>query len=151
MSDRKRAISKLDTAFSKWVRLRGAWKVEATENGLTQEVWVNHCFTCGKVLPIKQMDAGHYISRGKLHTRFDKDNVHPQCKNCNMPPSGKYPFGKAGNLQEYARKLVKIYNAGILEELHRRSRSQTKIPTYYLEQQIDFYKTEVKKIEKGAS
>lgn len=69
---RGEVVKRLDSIFSKWVRLRGA-KITPDRRIL------NKCCTCGVVQDITKMDAGHYISRGKYATRWSEDNVHPQC------------------------------------------------------------------------
>ena len=38
------------------------------------------CLSCGKTLPVEQMNAGHYVSqKGSSALRFDEDNVHGEC------------------------------------------------------------------------
>jgi hypothetical protein len=41
------------------------------------------CFTCGCAKHWKEIDAGHWIGRGKKPTKFNINNVRPQCKQCN--------------------------------------------------------------------
>lgn len=50
------------------------------------------CISCGTMTPKVRgftggvWDAGHYLSRGSApHLRFDRRNVHKQCKGCNRP------------------------------------------------------------------
>lgn len=49
------------------------------------------CISCGRFVPDNgkpggTWDAGHYLSRGAAsHLRFDRRNVHKQCKGCNRP------------------------------------------------------------------
>lgn len=50
------------------------------------------CISCGVMNPVQRgltggvWDAGHFISRGAAsHLRFDRRNVHKQCKGCNRP------------------------------------------------------------------
>jgi len=42
------------------------------------------CFTCPVVLPIKEIQNGHYIKRGNRATRFLEANLRPQCPTCNQ-------------------------------------------------------------------
>jgi len=58
------------------------------------------CVTCGKVMSIKGLDAGHYIPR-EFHSRYDLKNVHLQCKGCNN-------FQK-GHLLQYRKYILKRY------------------------------------------
>lgn len=68
------------------------------------------CFTCGKKLSWKEMDAGHYIPASVcgLYLYFDERNVNCQCTACNR--------FRHGNLTQYALKLQKKYGKDILEE-----------------------------------
>lgn len=53
------------------------------------------CISCGK--PVTQ--AGHFYSAGKFNIlRFDEDNCHGQCQQCN--------FYKEGNLKVYRENLI---------------------------------------------
>jgi len=67
------------------------------------------CVTCGTNKRWQEVDAGHFISRGKNSTRFDERNVFPQCKQCNIFKGGAKP--------EYALFLVRAFGEGIIEEL----------------------------------
>ena len=63
---------KLDLIFGKFIRLRDkdhtGWAV---------------CCTCNRAISDGNVNAGHWISRGFLPTRFDEHNVHAQCVHCN--------------------------------------------------------------------
>lgn len=72
------------------------------------------CVSCGKVLPIKELDAGHYVSRNHLSTRYDERNVHPQCQKCNRFDGG----AMAG----YTLYMLDTYGRETIEELHRLSK-----------------------------
>lgn len=41
------------------------------------------CFTCPKVLPIKEIQNGHYVKRSHKATRHLYSNCRPQCPECN--------------------------------------------------------------------
>lgn len=92
--------SKLDTLFSLYIRKR-----YATPDGMVR------CVTCGKYDHWKETDAGHYISRQYLSTRYDERNVHVQCRSCNRFHEGRK--------DEYTLFLIKTYGVGILEELNK--------------------------------
>jgi len=79
---------KLDALFSKFVR----WKDE--ENGLIK------CFTCNHRARPKTMQAGHFIPRQIKATRWDLDNVRPQCYSCNMFYGGRPQDFRDGLLAE---------------------------------------------------
>jgi hypothetical protein len=87
----------LDAVFSKYIRLRGSC------DGF------NLCVTCERRFPIKELQCGHYITRGCLALRFHEKNCHPQCDRCNV-------FLR-GNRSSYALYLTRTYGKDILEEL----------------------------------
>ncbi len=97
----RKAKETLVRVFNQWVRLR-----ETDEHG------AGLCFTCRKVVGGDQAQAGHYVRCGKEATRFDEQNVHVQCSECNV--------GKGGNIEEYARALDLTYGAGAALDLKAR-------------------------------
>ncbi|SDE24734.1 Bacteriophage Lambda NinG protein [Riemerella columbipharyngis] len=47
------------------------------------------CISCGKYKPKHQCNAGHYFSRSTYPSvRFDLDNIHGQCIQCNLHQHG---------------------------------------------------------------
>lgn len=97
----KRLIHELDKVTSEYVR-----KSRADKNGLA------YCYTCGARLPWRQLDCGHFRSRRFIQTRFDLDNLRPQCQACN-----RY---KHGNLEIYRQKLVRELGENKVIELETR-------------------------------
>jgi hypothetical protein len=91
-------------AFSKWIRQR-----DAGEGGYVK------CCTCSEIRHWKGMDAGHFESRVKESTLFDEQNVHAQCKGCNMPPNN-------GRRIEYAKFLDEKYGPGTASAITARAR-----------------------------
>ena len=74
---RSTLVKKLDKVFSLWVRMK-----DADHRG-----YVN-CYTCGVTKHWKEVDAGHFQSRGKYASRWldwsgESVNVKCQCKRCN--------------------------------------------------------------------
>ena len=60
--------AKAQKVFNAWVRKR-----DSQDGYFT-------CISCGKTLPVEQMNAGHYVSqKGSSALRFDEDNVHGEC------------------------------------------------------------------------
>jgi hypothetical protein len=47
------------------------------------------CYTCGTPYPVSEIDAGHYISRRYYATRYELDNIRPQCSGCNKFRGGE--------------------------------------------------------------
>lgn len=86
--------------FSKWIRQR-----DADENGFCK------CCTCPEIRHWKGMDAGHFKSRIYENTLFDEQNVHAQCKGCNMPPNNGRPIEYSAFLEEkYCQGMTQILN-----------------------------------------
>jgi hypothetical protein len=69
----------LDGYFSQWVRRYHS------KDGYCS------CVSCGTSKRWQDVDAGHWISRVHLATRFHPLNVFPQCKRCNGFLGGNYP------------------------------------------------------------
>src|SRR3990167_3913 len=97
MISRKGLIRKADSKFSKWVRERGSRQ------------GCNQCVTCGRWLPISDLDSGHYVSREYHSLCYDERNVWPQCKSCNR--------FKEGRKDQFALFLIRKFGPHILEEL----------------------------------
>lgn len=85
---------KLDIVFSQYIRKRDT---------------PGRCISCGKFIRYDNCDAGHYIPRQHLATRFDERNVNAQCKECNQY--------KYGNLNAYSIGLDRKYGKGTADEL----------------------------------
>lgn len=107
--------AKLDKEFSRWIRLRH-----------TDEYGRGMCITCKKTIHWKQGDAGHFISRALLNTRFEPRNVHLQCKGCNGYGNGmQYLHGKA---------IDEMHGSGTAEVIYMMSKRPRKIdPCEYME------------------
>jgi 5-methylcytosine-specific restriction endonuclease McrA len=123
---RKGLIKKLDKVFSEYIRQRNADK-----NGVVV------CVTCGKVDHWKNMDAGHFISRKHLSTRWHDDNVQVQCKGCNV-----FRYG-----EQYRFSLW--LGAEKSKELADLSMKTHKLDNYDLQQLIEKYQERCASIKKG--
>lgn len=108
----------LDSLFSKFIRLSYA----------DQDGFVS-CYTCPKRTHWKDIQNGHFISRGYLATRFSEDNCRPQCVGCNM-------FG-GGKQVEFSRKL-ELEQKGITIRLYREA--QKTIKNFPYKEKILFYR-----------
>jgi hypothetical protein len=100
--------SKLDILMSRYVRMRD---VKAT----------GYCITCGKPINYNGCDAGHWIPRGIMATRWHEDNVHAQCVTCNR-------FGGVTTKMYRERLMVKIGKQKVreLEKLKRTFKKYTR-------------------------
>jgi len=93
--------------FSEWVRLR-----DADDTGYCI------CITSGRRVHWKECDAGHFISRRYLSTKFDEQNVNAQSRHDNRFASGKQ--------YEYALAIDRKYGKGTAEKLYLKSKQTCK-------------------------
>ena len=121
---RSKLIKKLDVVFSQFVRLSNA----DNKGNCT-------CVTCGKVGHWKTggIQAGHFMSRKHYSTRWNEDNVKPQCVGCNV--------FKSGEQYKYSLYLGKQLS----EELMIKSKEIVKFTSIELEEIINHYSNEIKK------
>lgn len=77
------------------------------------------CYTCDTPKPWKEMQAGHFVSRVHLTTRWLEENVRTQCFMCN--------FWKNGNMDVFAKRLVDECGPGILTKLNHLRNTTTKM------------------------
>jgi len=124
MSERTKLVSKLDSIFSKYIRMR----VSCADG-------FGVCFTCGTSRHWSEVDAGHFQSRMKMSTRWDERNVQFQCKRCNMTNGGQqYVFGI---------RLDEVYGEGTAQEIIQKSQQIAKFSIGDLREMIEFYKRKV--------
>jgi hypothetical protein len=122
---------KLDAIFSKYVRLSNADK-----NGYVK------CYTCGvkKYWEKDGMQAGHFMSRKHTSTRFDEQNVKPQCYSCNCHFYGRqFVFGK---------NLDKEFGKGTADALLQKSRQTQKNTVIDLQELIELYSNKLDNLVK---
>ena len=142
MAKKKQTISTLKKQswqeFSKWIRLRDCVKTTGdTESGV--------CITCGKLIPFKQSQAGHFIAGRVNAVLFDEDIVHLQC----LTEESKITLA---NLEEKSIKDIKVgdvvcafnetsYNKELAEVLDVDSYMPDKLYEVELENGDKFYAT----------
>lgn len=74
------------------------------------------CISCGEYKSTDRCQAGHYMSGGKHSaTRFDPDNVHAQCIQCNHYMSG--------NLEKYRKRLIEKIGIERVEAVEWKAKS----------------------------
>jgi hypothetical protein len=117
-------VKKLDTVFSQYIRLRAS-----DHRGMGE------CFTCGSVRHYTEVDAGHFMSRACMITRWDETNVQFQCKRCNGFRSGEQFL--------FARKLDEVYGEGTAETMLHNSKFTRKFTRDELETMYYHYKRKV--------
>lgn len=102
--------------------------------------WMVECITCHTEKPLKQMQAGHFVSRKVSSLRYDEENVNAQCPGCNV--------FKYGEQYLYSKEIDLKYGTGKADELMSRRHETHKFTIPELEEiihdakeQIKFYET----------
>lgn len=126
MTNRKKLIIKLDKVFSKYIRLRDS------SNGIFK------CCSCGQLKPYSSADAGHFINRRWMSTRWREDNVHAQCSSCNR-------FDE-GNAIGYTLFMINKYGKSHVEYLNSLKNAGCKYTEWELQVLIDEYKEKLKDV-----
>jgi len=101
-------IKRLDKIFSEYIRRRNGEMV--------------NCVTCGSKAHWKKMQAGHFMSRRHMSTRWHEDNVQVQCPKCNIWDQGQqYAYSKflgeikSEELLQLSKKIVKFTDQELIE------------------------------------
>lgn len=125
---RKNLIVALDRVFSKYIRTK-----------YIRDNFVE-CVTCNRKYPINKIQAGHFMSRKHYSTRWDEENVFPQCYGCNVAKNGEqYLFSKF---------IDEKFGEGYSDVLLFKSRESVKFADYELEEMIQDYTKRLKDLEK---
>ena len=96
------------------------------------------CISCNKLLNAK-FDAGHCFPAGHYpNIRFDEDNVHGQCVECNQH--------KHGNQAEYLLRLPARIGQEKVDELVKRKDESNKLSIPELQELVKEYKEKRKKL-----
>jgi hypothetical protein len=120
-TERSKLVKKLDKIFSIYIRIRK-----------TDDSGYGNCYTCGSNVFWKECDAGHFMSRACIKTRWDILNVQMQCKRCNGFRSGEqFLFSKA---------LDSEYGSGTAERLQEESRITAKFSILHLRELYTSFK-----------
>lgn len=128
-TERSKLIKQLDKVFSQFVRMRAC---DDSGHG--------RCFTCGMHKHWKEVDAGHFMSRAKMPTRWDELNVQFQCKRCNGFRSGEQ--------YKFAQELDARYGMGTADGLVFESNQTMKFGVHDLRDMIETYKIKVAELKR---
>jgi len=121
--------AKLDKIFSEYIRRRD----------VDNHTGFGKCIDCGKETHYLEGDAGHFVGRRHLSTRWDEENVHFQHRYCNRFLNGRqYEYGQALG-QDKA------------DELMQKSHKVAKFDAAHLQYLIDIYKGKLDEIKKKQS
>lgn len=121
-------VQDLDAIFSLYVRIR-----DADVNGICK------CITCSTKGHYSEFDAGHYIHRSDLNTRWHPKNVRSQCRTCNRVNDGM--------VAKFAEELEKE-EKGLTEYLYELSKQVAKPTRDELKQMIIEYRYKLNDVKK---
>ena len=122
--------TKLDTIFSKFIRMR-----DADSSGIVK------CISCNKFFHWKKVDNGHFVNRKHMSTRFSEKNCNAQCISCNR-------FDEGNNIG-YAKGLIQKYGPGIIDELEVLKYQTSKFSEFDYKVMIQDYSKKVKEFQKS--
>ena len=119
-------LTVLDKTFSLFIRQRDA------VNGIVK------CISCGKLVPWKESDCGHYINRKHMATRYDEQNNNGQCRSCNR-------FDE-GNIQGYRKGLIEKIGIEAVERLEIKKFNTCKMSQFEVNLLTKLYKQKIKSL-----
>lgn len=125
----KQYQKELDKIFSIFIRLRNA-----DANGMVQ------CFTSGKIMHWRESQAGHFVSRRHLATRWDEINVQVQ--------SVKENVFNQGNAPEFSKRLAEKYGQKAVDLLLIKKHNKCKMGKFEYQILISDYKKKVEGLKK---
>lgn len=128
MTAHEKLIADLDKWFSIYIRLR-----DANEAGFIT------CISCGRKVYWKDADAGHYIPRKHMATRFDEVNVNSQCIDCN-----RY---MRGNIDAYREGIIALHGSEMYEKLEAMKFQTFKLSDAELKEMRTQVKEEIKRLK----
>ena len=132
----QRTKDKARKAFSWYIRLRDAVLTTGTTEAAV-------CCTCGKAFPVKDLQAGHFISGRTNGILFDERGVHAQCCGCNL-------YGR-GRVVEYRDYMLKRYGQDVIDDLYIRAWESLKFDLDVLQRLTTEYKRRAEMIELNES
>lgn len=130
-TERQKLINKLDASFSEFVRLR-----DSDHQGVCR------CITCNDFKHWTQMDAGHFVTRDNMATRWEEENVNAQCPHCNR--------FKGGKQFEHGLAIDKKYKKpGLANELVIKSKSVCNWTDQEIETMHKYYKAACRELRES--
>ncbi len=118
--------NKIDKPFHEYIRRRD----------VDNNTGYCNCISCDKKVHFTETDAGHFISRQHLITRYDERNVHAQCRKCN-----RFEYGRQ---YEYSLAL----GSELSDELLHKSRSILKMSDQEWQELFELFKNKLEALKK---
>jgi hypothetical protein len=116
-----------DKWFSEFIRLR-----DSDERGRVK------CVTCSHTNHWRQLQNGHWITRGHEATRYDEQNCHTQCRGCNY---------NGGQHLKHAAAIEEMYGAETCENMERKARMKCRRTLLDYKFLAETYKSRVLRIK----
>lgn len=66
------------------------------------------CVSCGVVKHWAEMQGGHYVGRGVNATKLLEENVHPQCRRCNLRATTSHVGYTLFMIDTYGVDFIKV-------------------------------------------
>ena len=120
-----------DKYFSRYIRL-----VYAFENN--GELFCK-CFTSGNIFHIKNIDAGHFITRGNGMMRYNEDNVRPQGRQDNRFKQGRHDI--------FEKNLIKEIGQEAVDSLKRLADERGEDNEAYYKEVAEHFRVKVKELQ----
>ena len=117
--------TKIDKPFHEYIRRRDA----DNDSGYCS------CVSCDKPIHFTESDAGHFIGRQHLSTRWDERNVNSQCRKCN-----RFEYGRQ---YEYSLTL----GEDLSDELLQKSRQTMKLMEHEYQEIFETYRDKLKELK----
>ena len=118
--------NELDYWFSRYIRAKYAGEDNYVE-----------CFTCKRMYLVGVAQAGHFASRRHMATRWDEDNVRPQCYGCNITNQGQqWLFGR----------YLDRERAGKAEEVMHRAKAKHRNEPAAMRAAVEHYRAEADRL-----
>ncbi len=97
------------------------------------------CYTCGKIMKIKESQCGHGLGGRGNSILFDGEICRPQCSQCNI--------FKGGNYDIFHMKLIKENGLDWFNKKLRQKSKTKQFTIKELQDKLEYYKNENKKFE----
>lgn len=101
------------------------------------------CVSCGVKKHWKELDAGHYFSRGDKSVKLMEENIHPQCKGCNIRMS----HGDTKVVSAYRRYMVDMYGEDFLNYMEALAHKPAKFDRAEIEDLTKTLKAQIKQYQ----
>ena len=114
---------KLDILFSKFIRLRD-----------TDDLGYGNCITCNKPFHYYDLECGHFRKRGNLCTRWNENNAHAQCVECN----------RKDDFVMYMSVMIGKYGSDVPAEIIKMSKDECKTSQAALQGLYNYFRDQDK-------